>query len=627
MCGITGFATRDEAAFASMRDNVARAATKLRHRGPDDQGIDHLRSNEVWCALGHTRLAVIDTSAAGHQPMRSGDGRYTIVLNGEIFNFSEMRAELELLGVRFRSTSDTEVLVEAYAKWGAAALERARGMFALAIFDQTTGELLLARDSLGVKPLYIADVAGGVAFASEVRALLALGAVRRRISPSGLAGFLLFGSVPGPDTLVDGIRSLEPGHILRVRRGGSSTTPFWRFPAAAHEASPREHTATIRQRLLETIRMQLVSDVPLGIFLSGGIDSTAIVALTRAVTDGPIHTFNIAFRERKYDESAFARSVAERYRCEHHDILLEPSEALGSLDDLLYSLDQPSADGINSFVVSRAVRRAGITVALSGLGGDEIFGGYDYFQSFGAILKWRWMLRAAPLLGGVLSSALARHRMPTRTRKAVALLRTGGDATEIYGVLRSMFTREQVHRFVGASAPQPASPACAAALPWIAAGDAINAFAAFDATNYMLNTLLRDTDTMSMAHALEVRVPLLDHRVVEAAMGVPGHVKIQAGRKKSLLVDAVGGFPLEVERRPKMGFTLPLDGWFRGPLRKDLERRLRDSDVLGGILNRHSIRSVWDDFLAGEKYASHQRVWSLVSLLSWCRKHDVAGPT
>jgi asparagine synthase (glutamine-hydrolysing) len=647
VCGIFGYVSEgppfDEASV------LATAVKSLWHRGPDDRGTfrSTSRADDTRCRAGFafTRLAIIDLSAAGHQPMSTPDGRYTIVYNGEVYNFQEIRAELAALGDVFRSRGDTEVVLMAFARWGPGALARFRGMFAFGVWDRVEGSLFLARDRLGVKPLYYTKGPLGFAFASEVRALLATGFAERRLAPRGLQSYLAFGAVSGPGTIIEGVSSLPPGHWIRVEGGEVTLREYWALPLAEdRDASPArfdDEVLAIRPLLEDAVRLRLIADVPVGVFLSGGIDSSALVALAslamRAGSAGGarVHTFTVTFDEERYSEARFAAEVARRYGCDHHEAHLPASEAMASIGGAVSALDQPTIDGVNTFFVSRAARAAGLSVTLSGLGGDEVFAGYGYFRAFGPM---RSLARAAGRLPARVHRGLgafgAASFVPLQLRKLSALLGGEGSDGATYAALRAMFTPGERRALLapGMEVPGYTGVTVPAELARRSAGrptEPVNAYAALEISNYLRNTLLRDTDAMSMAHSLEVRVPLLDHVLVERAMRTPGALKLgrlgrrASGGNKPLLTAAVGGLPEAAVGRPKMGFTLPYDAWFRGPLRPWMEELLLGDAVRRlGFFSPRGVERLWRSFLRGDRYTTHARVWCVAALAGYC---DVNG--
>ena len=588
-----------------------------------------------FSVLGHTRLSIIDLSEAGRQPMATADGRHVLVYNGEVYNFAQIRRSLEEHGETFASSGDSEVVLKALVRWGPAAVERFRGMFALGLWDERERTLLLARDRLGVKPLYVVSGAGGLAFSSEVRTLLAAGAAERVLSPIGLLGYMRFGSVQEPDTLIEGVRSLGPGTVLHYDGRKQRETAFWELPAGPSKPLPREEAVDgIRGLLHESVRLRLVSDVPFGIFLSGGADSSALAALASAEANRPIHTFTVTFDEAAFSEERWAAETATRFGSVHHSVRVTGVEAGRDLPEALRAQDQPSGDGLNTWLVSRAARREGLSMALSGLGGDELFAGYPNFRQFGRLLKASRAASAIP--AGMLSRLASWAAGPgaaNRFRKGVAIAQAGGSPTAVYEALRSHFTDAQIERLmpgpafrriVADSGSNGRATAAGTTLP---SDDAINAFSRFDLSRYLRDRLLRDTDSMSMASSLEVREPFLDHRLVDFVLSLPGYLKLGGAVNKPLLFDAVPELPREVGRRPKMGFVLPLPEWFRGPMKETMDEVLLGlPGPSAGLLSRKATTEAWEAFLRGDGTVSATRVFTLASLSAWTAEHELVLP-
>jgi asparagine synthase (glutamine-hydrolysing) len=546
MCGIFGFVGNREA--ASLLD-LEKAASMLRHRGPDGDGkytgcSRRPEDEGLTCVLVHTRLAILDLSEAAHQPMTTPDGRFTLAYNGEVYNFPDIRSELEKEGFTFHSTGDTEVVLKAFVRWGAACVDLFRGMFAFAVWDRDEGRLSAARDRLGIKPLYYVKTPKGLAFASELRPLIAQGLTSRGISPRGLLGYLRFGSVQEPDTLVEGVHLLPAGHVLQFQSGELKLRRYWDFPPPTERKMTfDEGVEEIRPVLREAVKLCLVSDVPLGVFLSGGIDSSVITAIAASELDRPVHTFTVMFDEKAYSEETWAAEVAGAFGCDHHQVPLLASRAAEEMDKVVESLDQPSADAINTYFVSQAAREAGLAVTLSGLGGDEVFAGYTAFHAFGSLRRLGHIGSHVPsaLLSGLESVLLGLGASP-RISRVLSLASNGLEPEKTYQAIRCMFTRRQVEDLVKPSVLRGLNRAdddrVALGPPLPLEKDPVNEYSRLELSCYLRNTLLRDTDVMSMRHSLEVRVPLLDHRLVETALLIPGDLKVHRSRKKPLLVDA-----------------------------------------------------------------------------------------
>jgi asparagine synthase (glutamine-hydrolysing) len=602
MCGIFGFVGPHRVAEGVDLDAIT---DSMKHRGPDARGMFRDAGPDVSCVFAHTRLAIIDLSKAGRQPMTTTDGRYTLVFNGEIYNFVKIRAELERSDVRFTSRTDSEVVLQSFAKWGPQCVERLRGIFAFAIWDRQTASLFLARDQVGVKPLYYGEINGGVAFASEVRTLMRAGLFERRMSKAGLASYLAYGSVQDPLTILEGISSLLPGHVAMYRNGNLVVKEYWSLsPALEENVTFDEAVERVRPILRDSVAMQLVADVPLGVFLSGGVDSSALVALASESSERPVQTFTVTFDESSYTEDRYAADIAQRFGCDHRRVHLPAERAADEFDKYVDALDQPSADGVNTYFVSQAAREAGLTVALSGTGGDEVFAGYSNFRRFGRLVTFG---RLAQPFASLLSLFLGES---IRARKLVAIAESGGDAAETYSILRAMFSSREVERLFHLLPPRATGITDQRT-------DSVGTYSRLEITHYLRNTLLRDTDVMSMAHSLEVRVPLLDVELLESVAAIPGALKMARSTNKPLLTAACSSLPAQVGARRKMGFVLPMDIWFRGSLRNRIADAIGRSRWLDG-------RSLWQSFLNRSKTVSWSRIWTIAALIEWSERNEVA---
>jgi asparagine synthase (glutamine-hydrolysing) len=620
---------------------VRRMMAAIVHRGPDAEGI--LVAPPV--VAGSRRLSIIDLPG-GSQPVWNESETLAVVYNGEIYNFRSLRKELEAAGHTFRTNSDTEVIVHAFETWGEKCVERLRGMFTFAIVAMPQGtsgratRVFIARDRMGIKPLYYAIVEGVLFFASEVRALLASGAVTARLSSDALSSYLLFGSVSEPVTLVEGVFSLPPGHYLDVQAGEEkiravAPKPYWngakeceRETALGATGTAATPAARVRSLLEQAVASHLIADVPVGVFLSSGLDSTAIAALASRAQCG-IHTFTVAFPDVEFSEAEKARRTAERLGTEHSEYTLSGEEMLARLDEAVASFDQPSMDGINTYFVSWAARQAGLKVALSGLGSDELFGGYTSFQATSKIRRLAsaadWMPK--PLRQLVTSSGAAKlsGSSPDAVRKASAAWLDPSALPHPYYFTRSLFTPQVVARWLGQDAGSWSATAWG---KWLGeAADEARSMDEFtgvswlELRSYLVNTLLRDTDAMSMHHSLEVRVPFLDSSLVEYLLSLPESQKRNGAQPKALLIAALGELlPQELIAQPKRTFTFPWENWMRGALRERIAAELGDwSPALESLLSGENARRVWGDFLAGR--TTWSRPWSLYVLNEWVKRH------
>ena len=636
MCGIFGIVGRNARVPA---DVLERATRSLAHRGPDDSGTVILQDSAqgaVEIGLGNRRLAILDLSPQGHQPMNDPATGNWIVYNGEVYNFREVRAKLETAGIYFRSNSDTEAILKAYAHWGENCLREFRGMFAFAIWDAQHHRLFIARDPMGIKPLYFYESNEYFMFSSEVRTLLGTGLVPRVIDGAGLVNYLTFGSLYDPNTLVQGVKALESGCYLTWEQGQVKQESYWDLAESNGEncdhagADPKNRGALetqIAEMLDESVRMQLVSDVPVGVFLSGGIDSSSLVGILSRNGVRP-STFSIAFSEADYSEAEYSRAVAQHFRTDHHEITVTQSDFFAAINPAIQAMDLPTIDGINTYFVSERTRAAGVKVVLSGLGGDEIFAGYSSFRTVPRMERFATAWGRVP---GAVRNPLANvfaALAPSndQNRKLTALGHNGSGAIHPYFLSRMLFTSTQENEllsemdrnsetFLRAEKPLTESLSRAQSL------DPINRVSYLESRCYMLNTLLRDSDFMSMAHGLEVRVPLIDHRLARRILALPGSWKLDS-TPKPLLVSALGGqLPEKIVHRAKRGFTLPFEHWLRDALRPVVEESLRKigDGVLGTLISERAARGVWENFLQGR--TSWSRPWSLYVLQCWCQQH------
>ncbi|HEV8430021.1 MAG TPA: asparagine synthase (glutamine-hydrolyzing) [Pyrinomonadaceae bacterium] len=620
MCSISGILNVANRSSSELREVVRRMNEAQKHRGPDDHGVVKCDFQGGEVVLGNTRLAIIDTSAAGHQPMNDPATGNWITYNGETYNFKDLRDEIDQQTEPWSSNTDTEVVLRAYRRFGPDTFRKMRGMFALALWDNQRETLLLARDPLGIKPLYCYVSENQFVFASELRALLASELVPRRLSAAGVDSYLANGSVEAPLTIVDGVKQLLPGHSLLVRVSEARQIELTDIEFANPGRQPTESTrkdavARLRHELEESVRLHLVSDVPLGVFLSGGMDSSALVALMRRISKEPPKTFSVVFDEVKFTEAPFSRAVSERFNTDHCEIPLSEDRLLEILPEAIAAIDQPTMDGINTFVVSRAVKSKGITVALSGLGGDELFAGYPSFRRalrFEAISQMsKRVLRAAAGVGRLAASGSVQRD------KFWQLANSEGDPEDVYRISRQLFSRDSLKQITGRNGGYQRRNGNRTG------GDVVNTISKLELTGYMTNTLLRDTDAMSMAHSLEVRVPFVDMKVVDYVLSLPGEWKTAASAgPKPLLADAVADLlPKEFLNRPKMGFTLPFENWLQGKLRGEVASVL-ERPTCG--LNAQAVREVWSRFLEKPRAVGWSRPWSLYVLARWCEINGVS---
>lgn len=627
MCGIAGIIAA-EVPVDSRDGAIRRMCAAMHHRGPDDHGI----ATRDEATLGACRLAIFDP-ANGHQPMISPDGRWTIVFNGAVYNFQSLRSELAAGGWTFRTGCDTEVLLAAFARWGADCLPRLRGMFAFAVWDAQEHALFLARDAFGIKPLYYRPENGQLLFASEIGALLASGRLSPEIDPVAVVEYLGWFSVPAPRTIYRGIRSLRPGEYATWKAGQFEVRSGWSFhsiPRATVCRSHDEFVGELRARLKDTIRAHLLADVPVGAFLSGGLDSAVVVGLMTRVSGSPLRTFSIGFDEPAYSEAAAAEATARHFGAAHHTHVLTGADVARDLDRLLAAFDQPTGDGVNTYYASEAARAGGVTVALSGLGGDELFGGYPAFKDTPRLARLvPWWRRVPPPARRALVERLRAGN--TQRRKLADVLACATSIHEVGALQRRVFSdpgrrellSDEVVRATGA--PPPFHPELEFLQSELAGATPFEIVSAWEMRTYMADVLLRDSDVMSMRHSLELRVPFVDRPLIEWLWRQPEKSR-QRGPKSALFEAARDLIPAGMAGRRKRGFTLPFAAWMKRDLRPFLEETFADTSIdRSGLFARRGVQDLWRGFLQRDDSREWSRVWSLAILIAFVNRGAPAG--
>ncbi|PKN08874.1 MAG: asparagine synthase (glutamine-hydrolyzing) [Deltaproteobacteria bacterium HGW-Deltaproteobacteria-8] len=630
MCGICGILSplgQDQGATLNAM------TTTLAHRGPDDSGV--FSDDAQGIALGHRRLSILDLSPLGHQPMVSASGRFVIVFNGEIYNFRALKTELEPLGHAFRGGSDTEVLLAAFEEWGEAALPRLNGMFALALWDRKERTLLLARDRMGKKPLYYGLAGKATVFGSELKALTIHSAFDARIDPDSLAAYFRLGYIPAPQSVYSAARKLPPAHALTLRPGqdplAAEPRPYWSATEVfevglAHPfTGTEEDAATELERLLTNATgLRMVADVPLGSFLSGGIDSSLVTALMQSQSARPVRTFSIGFAEGRYNEAHHAKAVAAHLGTDHSEFILRQQDLLDMVPVIPHFWDEPFADSsqIPTYAVCRLARQH-VTVALSGDGGDELFNGYERYLYLDAL--WRKFSLAPRPLRAIAGSLAG--RLPEAAFRLMGSL-----GPKIHWRLGAMGTRnfEDYYRFLfshfrapgdlvlGSHERQTTFDMDQGLLSRAAGNDPLRRMALIDHLLYLPDDILAKVDRASMAVSLEVRCPLLDHRVVEFAASLPTAFKVQNGVGKAVLRRVLyRHVPRELVDRPKMGFGVPIDLWLKDELRDWAEDLLNEQALRHeGMLNAPLVRRIWAEYLAGKNnWFNH--LWDILMYQAW----------
>jgi asparagine synthase (glutamine-hydrolysing) len=641
MCGISGIWERSGCSLQDLERRVSAMTQTLSHRGPDDSGI--WLSHEASIAFGQRRLAIIDLSPMGHQPMSSANGQYTITFNGEIYNFRELRTELEGRGVRFRGHSDTEVIVEGFAQWGVkATIARLNGMFAIAAWDARERQLFLARDRMGEKPLFWAIIDGLVLFGSELKALRAHPGWKPSVNRGAIAAFLRHNYVPGPFTIYEDVYKLPPAGFVKIASGGGPEVgAYWDLAGVVSQgqrntlrADEEELVDELDALLHDAVSRRMVADVPLGAFLSGGYDSSTVVALMQRASLRPVKTFTISFENAAFNESKHAEAVARHLGTEHTTFPVSGAEALDAVPKLAEMYDEPFADSsqIPTHIVS-ALTRKRVTVALSGDGGDELFSGYDRYQWAESV--WRPSAKMPLALRRLASSSIrvvppsafdsiARYvpyfrRVPQVGQKAhrLAQILSASSIDSVY--YQAVSHHQNPDTLVRGS--QEVRTACWAQNLEVLLPDAVDRMRYLDMCTYLPDDILTKVDRASMAVALEVRVPFLDHRLVEWVWKLPAFQNGRARRPKHLLRRVLARYvPDRLVERPKMGFGVPLADWLRGPLRDWAEDLMNEPGLSAGdIFDVEAIRSLWAEFLSGDN-GRYFFIWNILMFQAWHRR-------
>jgi asparagine synthase (glutamine-hydrolysing) len=592
---------------------AAAMADTMCHRGPDDAGV--WESADGTIALSHRRLSIVDLSALGHNPMPWDGGRLWITFNGEIYNFLELRRELESTGHQFRSHTDTEVILAAYDTWGIDSVQRLVGMFAFAIWDEPRRRLWVVRDRLGKKPLYYTEADGSLRFASELKALL-VDRPTPEIDPEAVRLYLRYGYVPSPSTIYSGFHKLPPAHFLLWENGAIRVQRYWdpvQHALDVHASTEADAVAELEQRLGTAVRQRMIADVPLGAFLSGGIDSSLVVALMRDQSTAPVRTFTIRFDNPEYNEADHAAAIARHLGTEHHEQHCSEREMLSIVDRLPRMYDEPFADSsaIPTYLVSRTAREL-VTVALSGDGGDELFFGYPRYR-FHATAALALSL-PRPLRH---TAAAVASRMPhRRVRRIADVLRS--DENDLYHRFISWFDPPTIERLTGQ--PPQEGELYADARRRSASLPRDDRPGLLDLVSYLPEDILTKVDRASMAVSLEVRAPLLDHRVAELALGLPRSLKMRDRTSKWLLRQLLyKRVPRELVDRPKMGFGVPLEDWFRGPLKQRMTDYVAGAELEMLAIDPSPIRTMWADFLGGS-FRRTDLLWQVFTLVAWARE-------
>lgn len=643
MCGIVG-AIGFVDNYISEKIHVMNELQK--HRGPDGAGVwEHKSVHENHGVMfGHRRLAIIDLTKDGHQPMIDLVTGNCITFNGEIYNYRSLRDELIVQGESFKTKTDTEVILVAYRHWGESFVERLRGMFAFSLWDATKDKVIFCRDRLGIKPLYYyekQDKNKTFLFSSELRTLLKSGLVDRKLNPESLESYLWNGYVASQEsTIIQDIKILPPGFCMTVSSITGeviSKRKFWSLPK--HSSSPQTNISNVSAVFEETMQLHMLSDVSLGIFLSGGVDSSAVAAIAKSQADTQVSTYNLSFDEALYDEATYARQVAQSLGTDHHEIKLTQSDFNQNFTAAFESIDQPTFDGINTFFISKAIKDAGITVALAGTGGDELFGGYSSFKEVPKITRMGNFINSVPAWFANMTASgwskimeLKYGPVPPQARwgKLADLIRVKGNLIGAYQISYSLFTSEFQEK-LSSQKSNGVKFGIDNDLYASLSDDIVNCSALESISNLELNMyieqrLMRDTDTASMATSLEVRVPLLDHVFIESVAGLTPDTRYQPLGKKQVLRDLAARYlNPDIFDRPKSGFVLPLDVWCKSSIQEKISELFNDEDLCLSVgINSSSLQQLLSAFNNNQPGIYWTRIWGIYILLAWCKNNQVS---
>ncbi len=623
MCGINGIYSRDK---IDRRNIISTMNHKLKHRGPDADGI----YEDEDIVLGHTRLKIIDLSDASNQPMTCAFDRFVLVFNGEIFNYRELKAELA--DYPFKTSGDSEVILAAYHKYGEEAINKLEGQFAFAIWDKQKRELILGRDRLGIKTIYYYQKDDLLLFSSEIRPIIHSKLFKAKLDSDSLVDYLRYQTVHAPKTIIEGVNQLMPGFYLKISDDETQMLPYWdirsNYDKLGQYQTKEQAQKKVRTLFTEAVEKRLIADVPFGAFLSGGIDSSLVVGVMSGILDNPVRTFNISFDESEFSEAKYAQVISKKFKTDHNEIKLKPNDFLSIIPDAMDDMDHPSGDGFNTWLVSKVTRESGITMALSGLGGDELFGGYPIFKRYVQLMDQKWILSFPFGLRRLVASMLKKVRPGVASEKIARIINQElFDLENIYQFDRQVLLDDQVEGLLNKTS-----------LPSKSVFEIVHNNVGYDSEGYVLsplsrvswaemntymqNVLLRDADQMSMAHSLEVRVPFLDHKLIEFVMGLRDEIKYPS-TPKQLLVDSFSDLlPSEIVNRKKMGFVFPWEQW--------LKNELNDFVVVGlnklknrSEFNPQAIDKIWSQFLNGDPRVSWSRIWPMVVLGNWLEKNGI----
>lgn len=623
MCGINGVYQRD-----SVKDSVAKVQemNKVTHqRGPDHEAIYEDES----VVLGHNRLAIIDLDDKANQPFISADENIILTYNGELYNYISLKNQLSS-NYDFKTKSDTEVIVAAYKQWGIKMLEKFNGMFALALWDKSKNHFYLCRDRLGIKPLYYKELNKAILFSSSIKALKTFSCDDFSINDSSISSFLSYGTIHSPDTIINGIKQLPRASYYFASEEQSEIVEYWSFFDTSFSLRTYEDTISkTRELLISAVEKRLVSDVPYGVFLSGGIDSSILVAAASKLSAKTVNTFSVVFGEKLFDERNYSQIIASKYKTNHSELSIDPNDVLNRIEEPFIGMDHPTIDGINTYFIADAVSKQGFKMALSGTGADELFAGYPVFKQATQLASKKWLYSFPPQLRNWSGKLWKMYDpSPLVEKKADILNQRILELAYYYPIFRRVFSLDKIDELVNVNTKDFKSYPFKWGLHELepkrrgASYPFLSKITTLEMETYLQNVLLRDADQMGMANSLEIRVPFLDHELVEFVLSIPDNYKYPKYPKK-ILVDATKGWlPDEIIHRKKMGFVFPWELWMKNEL-KDFCAKSISYLECNSVFNMNVINGIWNDFLKGKSNVSWLQIWTLVVMGKWMKNNNI----
>ena len=617
MCGING--VYNHQSLTDVENKVKQMNSLTKHRGPDFSDI-YLDST---VCLGHNRLAIIDLDSKSNQPFISNDENLVLVYNGEIYNFLELKKQLSK-SYKFKTESDTEIIIAAYHAWGIEMVYKFNGMFSFALWDKTKEELFLCRDRFGIKPLYYLEINQSIIFSSSLKAVKSLYAKDLNVKEDDLLDFIQYGTVHQPNTILESVKSVPRASFLKISNQETKIFEYWNLFENTIPSKPvKEPLKNIEKLILESVENRLISDVPYGIFLSGGIDSSILVAAASKVSNQNTNTFSVVFKEKGFDERKFSRMMASKYKTNHFELELTPDDILHQIEEPFKFMDHPSVDGINTFFISKQVHQKGFKMALSGAGSDELFAGYPVFKQVFELENKKWLYSFPPQLRNLFGKLLIKQKQSLKSKKMAEILNLKLlQLPYFYPIFRKILTNDAISMLTDIRNISYENYPFKWGLSEIDSKKRgsryplISKISALEIETYLQNVLLRDADQMGMANSLEIRVPFLDHNLVEYVLSLPNELKFPSSAKKLLIDSTNGWIPDEIIHRKKMGFVLPWESWMKNELRSFCEESILNLDYYSAF-NMGRVNLLWKDFLNGKPNVNWIQVWSLVVLGKW----------